>query len=324
MQDLLGRITALDPDASETLKVVSYFDALVSRSVGVESKLRGAAVLSGAPVRFDDRGARLRVDAAGVRTTQDGEPHPSWPSRDVGGEATVWLERDGGVHVNDEMILERLTLALGIARARRSAGPESAVEIALSGFVGVEERLAAIARLRLPVDGMLRVVASGADGPAPAHPSAVMTTPRGLVRASIVQPDADASPAGGIGIRLPAGELPESWASALIALRLTTATEPMVDAADLGTLLTAVEAYADAPLHPDVIALAAMEERNLAVLDAIAEEPSLRAAALRLGRHHSSIQERVAALSSTLGYDPRTPRGRLRYGMARILLALVD
>ena len=50
MQDLLGRLTALDPDASETLKVVTYFDALVARSVGVESMVRGAAVLSGATV----------------------------------------------------------------------------------------------------------------------------------------------------------------------------------------------------------------------------------------------------------------------------------
>ena len=40
MQDLLGRLTALDPDASETLKVVSYFDTLIARAVGVESMLR--------------------------------------------------------------------------------------------------------------------------------------------------------------------------------------------------------------------------------------------------------------------------------------------
>jgi len=65
MQDLLGRLTALDPDASETLKVVSYFDALVARSVGVESMLRGAALLSGATVGHRDGRHTMRVQADG-------------------------------------------------------------------------------------------------------------------------------------------------------------------------------------------------------------------------------------------------------------------
>lgn len=329
MQDLLGRITALDPGASETLKVVSYFDALVSRSVGVESMMRGAAVLSGAPVRFADRGTGIRVDAAGARTDDGGEVSPSWPSRDVGGEATVWLERAGEAHANDEMILERLALAIGIARARRTSGPESAVEIALSGFVAVDERLAAVARIRMTGERMLRVAALAADAVVPPElPSAVMTTPRGLVRA-VIMPGEPFGPlmdgadgAVGIGILVSPAELPSSWSSAQIALRLASEQERVVDAAALGAVLIAVEAQVGTPPHPDVVALAALDPRTLSLLDAIAEEPSARAAAARLGRHHSSVQERLAAVVVTLGYDPRTPLGRLRYGFARMLLTL--
>lgn len=42
----------------------------------------------------------------------------------------------------------------------------------------------------------------------------------------------------------------------------------------------------------------------------------------RLGMHHSSVQARVAGLAMTLGYNPRAPRGRTRYALARALLAL--
>lgn len=326
MQDLLGRLTALDPDASETLKVVSYFDALVSRSVGVESMLRGAAVLSGTTVRLVERGAVMRVGADGVRRAPDAAADDAWPTRDAGTEAIVSIERAGDPHANDAMILERLALAVAIARARRTVGPESAVEIALSGFVTIDERLAAVARLRLPPDGMLRVVASEPDDDTLAGPTAVMTTRIGLVRATIVD-HAVVPPASGlwgIGVPVGVGELPSSWSSALIARRLAHAGQQVIDAADLGVLLAVAEAHAGRPPHRDVVALAALDERQLELLDAIAHESSTRAAAQRLGRHHSSVQERLTTLIDTLGYDPRATDGRLRYGTARMLLALAD
>ena len=68
MQQLVGRLTALDPEASATLKVVAYFDTLVGHEVGIETLLRGASVLSGCPVGFDPgKSAGLRVSPAGHR-----------------------------------------------------------------------------------------------------------------------------------------------------------------------------------------------------------------------------------------------------------------
>ncbi|GAB3597699.1 hypothetical protein [Microbacterium tumbae] len=327
MQDLLGRLTALDPDASETLKVVAYFDALVARSVGVESMLRGAAVLSGATVGHRDGGHVVRVRADGIRIDPAGLD-PGWPLRESGPDAVAWIERDGTPHSNDAMILERLSLALGIIRARRSVGSESAVELAISSYASADERAGAVARLRL--DGLLRVVASPPD-PAPAsqHPSAVVATRHGLTRATILDAAADVAslwpgtaPRIGVGAAGAGTELAASWGAALVAVRLTSATEPTVAAEDLGAFLLIAEAADRAPLHPDAVALAALDARSRELLDAVIEEQSVRAAAVRLGRHHSSVQERVTALVEQLGYDPRTSRGHTRYALARMLLRL--
>ena len=329
MQDLLGRLTALDPDASETLKVVSYFDALVARSVGVESMLRGAAVLSGATVGQRDGRHIVRVRADGVRIDPV-EPSPSWPVRESGPDAVAWIEREGDAHSNDAMILERLSLALGIIRARRAVGPESAVELAISSYAGAEERAAALPRLRLSAS-MLRLVASPPEpAPLPTHPSAVVATRHGLTRATIIDAQTDvrevwpdtAALRLGVGLAGPGDQLPQSWASALVAVRLTSPGEPVVDAADLGALLLVADAAESSPLHPDAAALAALDARSRELLDAVAEEQSVRAAATRLGRHHSSVQERLTVLVETLGYDPRTSRGHARYVLARMLLTL--
>ncbi|GAA1958225.1 helix-turn-helix domain-containing protein [Agromyces allii] len=328
MQELVGRLTALDPEASETLKVVSYFDALVAGGVGPDSLLRGAAVLSGAVAGYAARSS-TRVK----RVAPDGEPlgttdaaASAWPSRETSDGSLVWLERTGPAHANDAMVLERLALAVAITSARRSNTADAAVEVVVTAGAAASERAVAATKLRLDCAPDVRVVVSLPDGPPPADgPAAVVATARGLVRVVLVDGPA-VVPAGlraGIGLGGPAERLPESFASALIALRLGTAAEPAVDAAQLGALLLLAEA-ADRhdERHPDASALAALDPRALAVLDAFADAGSVRQAASALGMHHSSVQARLDALAETLGYDPRTPTGRTRYALARALAAL--
>jgi hypothetical protein len=99
MQELVGRLTALDPEASDALKVVSYFDALVAAGVGLDGLLRGAAALSGVVAGADRRGRIIRRGPDGQ--SQPGtETFPRSPERAFSA-GTVWIERVGTRHAND-------------------------------------------------------------------------------------------------------------------------------------------------------------------------------------------------------------------------------
>lgn len=326
MQELLGRLTALDPQASETLKVVSYFDALVAAGVGTEGLVRSAAALTGVPVGFHAGERTLRVEPDGRRADADPGSRRPWPSREAGDGALVWIERSGAAHANDAMVLERLAIALAITSARRTPDAAGSVEVAVSPHASDEERGMALSRLRLDAAPCVRAIARPPDTPSPAgDPSAIVVTARGLARAEIcsAEPVDLVGGRAGIGIPVPPDRLAESWASALVALRLATDDEPVVDADALGPLLLLAEA-ADArgAVHPDAAALAALDPRALDLLDALARTGSVRSAAGLLGMHHSSAQEKLSTLGAALGYDPRTSAGRTRFALARALLQL--
>lgn len=325
MQELVGRLTALDPEASETLKVVSYFDALVAGGVGVDALLRGAAVLSGAIAGVSTAGRILRIDPEGERLVPD-PVGLAWPSRPTPSGA-VWLERSGAAHANDAMVLERLALAVSLAQERRGATPESALHVVIDATRSAEERAVALSRLRVDAAEDVRVAAVP-PGSAVEGPSTVVATTHGLVRAVLV-PDDGGAPfvdggCVGLGTRVRADAAPVSFAAAAVALRLADADRPVVDAAELGVLMAAVQALAGGTEHPDVHALTALDDRGRKVLSALVAAESVRAAAAALGMHHSTIQVRHDTLTRELGYDPRSAVGRARYELASLLLRLSD
>ncbi|WP_129788633.1 hypothetical protein [Promicromonospora panici] len=333
MQELVGRLTALDPEASETLKVVAYFDVLVAGGVGLQALLRGAAVLSGAVAGAFDGRRTYRIGPDGGRladrTTSDGTAaQQQWPTRTIN-NGRVWLEREGTPHANDEMVIERLALAVDLVGARGPGRHGSALEIAVDAARDVAERRIALSRLRLDPARETRIAAlplSHDPGTAlPTAASTVVATPYGLVRAVILGRDATISGPAGVGVARRGDQLPESFRTALLALRLLPANDAVVDAAELGVVLAAVSALEPvAALEPDVAALARLDARARAVLDELAAAESVRAAATALGMHHSTLQARHDTLTSELGYDPRTLDGRARYRLARLLLRLVE
>lgn len=316
MQELAGRLSALDPEAGESLKVIAYFDTLIARGAGVDAALRGAATLSGAAagavvdgqvVRIGPDGARLGPDpAAGLE-----------PGRHVvpAGPAHVWIERTGAAHANDELVLERLALAVGVVLDRRPSGLGDPLLVLLDGARPASDRQAAAARLR--VGSRVRAVAV----PLAAGGGRVVVGPDGPVRAHLLGGDEPCPhPVAGIGPTVAPEDLASSWTAALVALRLVDDRTPVVDAADLGLLADAVALLRGAGRHPDVEVLAALDRRSLDLLDALAEHDSVRASAHELGMHHSSVQARHDALTTRLGYDPRSSTGRARYRLARLLL----
>ena len=128
----------------------------------------------------------------------------------------------------------------------------------------------------------------------------------------------------GVGIAVAPEALPRSWASALIALRLSSEREPVVSADALGAVLVLAEA--SAPLEiPDVAAVAKLVRAHpgaSALLEAIAATESLRAAGVDTGLHHSTVQAKAAQFSEALGFDLRSPQGRVRLAIALALYRL--
>ncbi|MFT4212882.1 MAG: hypothetical protein QM626_13545 [Microbacterium sp.] len=321
MQELAGRLTALDADASASLKVISYFDALVAGGAGIESLVRAAVVLTGVAAGAETSGRVTRVDANG-RRGDDGD-RGDWPSSEVGGR-TVWIERVGEAHANDAMVLDRLSLAVMIADARRGVPEAGAVEIVLDAGRPASERATALARLPLEAAGPVRVIAQQPDMPV-AGPSALVADARGLVRAVLMTPShaPGAGPAG-YALASSADVLPQAWEDARLALRLADRRHPVVCADDLGALIVVARSFDPRQSqHPDVGVLLALDERTRELLDELVEADSVRAAAGALGLHHSTLQARHESLTRQLGYDPRSGLGRTRYETARLLARLV-
>jgi len=209
-----------------------------------------------------------------------------------------------------------------------NCGSDGAVRTLLDAARTSDERQTAAKSLSLTPSIRYRVIAQPANSAGPVRiPSAVMSTVAGPVLAEIVcNTDAVAAPRAGVGIAAAPAELVRSWQSALTALRLTSAGEPVLHADDLGSLLLLAEiSPAGAPENCDLQSVGIVireSPRIIAMLDALAASDSLRAAASTLGFHHSTVQSRAEELSGKLGFDVRTARGRTRLSVALALYRL--
>jgi hypothetical protein len=321
MKDLVGRLSALDPDAGAAVKVIAYFDQLVDRRAGLEAIARGAAVLSGCVVRLvaDEHHVRVRVGPEG-HALDDGfdPPAPDWLNAPLvpGGPPVLWLERSGPAGPVDAMVLERaVSAARGVlARTRGRASDDPALmEVVLDASAEEATRTRAARRLGLP--GTARVLAI--DGGAPRIEATGAIPGHGRV---------------GVGPLVPVLELPSSWEAARTALRFAadgTEQDPgarVVHADELGGL--AVLAAAVAPGTKPVADVLALERARsaapwvLGTLVTFASSPSLRTAATALVVHHSTLQDRIAHVEQLLGWPVRDPPGRLRLQLALALRRL--
>lgn len=332
MKELIQRLSALDEDAGAAMKIILHFDTLLGRGAGLESFLRGAAVLAGHPAGLAHPQHRLylRVGADGRPTEPvvDAGEVQRWPHHplDDGSGAVVWVERPEPSSL-DGVLLERLAAGVHLTLERVSPAAldddAGAVEILLSPSSDDARRKAA-RRLRLPDGARVHVVASAADAPAPfSRRSAVLATADGDVRASLVEAVRFSSAClAGVGSAVGLHDLPSSWSQALVALRLASRIAPVVRWEELGALSLLAGVPADVrTVHPDVVALreAAREPWGLDTLEAVVRTESSRAASAVLGLHHSTVQTRLARLEDLLGYRLATADGRTRATAALVL-----
>jgi hypothetical protein len=349
VEGLLLRLSALDPDAEAALRVIAYFDALVTRGASAPALVRAAAALAECPAGL------WRPDGTVVRYRPDGEPLPSvradFPATALAaGPGGVWLERPDGPGPLDSLVLERMALAAVTAAHAGRPGPQptdpALVELVLADDSPAEGRVRALRLLGLVPGRPLAVVA--VRGAAPGRPPQARPTecraPHAVVEgviAVLVQPppapDAFAGPAVppgvvvGIGDAVDAERARTSWAQARVALRFAVAGDAeaaVVRHDGLGALavlaalppeelrrrpeLAAVEAYAARPGG----------EGDLAAVAAFCRSGSLRGAAAHLHLHHSSVADRVARAGRALGWELSEPADRFRAMLALTLRRL--
>jgi len=314
MRELTGRLAGLDPDAGAALQVIAYFDRLVDARAGLESVVRGAAVLSAAAawLHAPSRNLDLRVTPDGMRRDHPGVPAPEWCHVDIDETGSLWLERPGPAGPVEAMILERAALAARAVTARtRSRRPSrrELLEVLLDAGAPEVDRRYAARGLGVSLDARARVTA----------------TPDG--RLDIVRQGSEPEPSERVGVGPPAGplKLAATVEAARAAARFTaegTASDPgprVVYAESLGVLLVLAKSGLVQQSLPDVDALeraSIAAPWMLATLDALARNVSHRAAATALNIHHSTLQERVTQAERHLGWGLHDVDGQMRLATA--------
>ncbi|CAM3388821.1 helix-turn-helix domain-containing protein [Kibdelosporangium persicum] len=315
MEGLLLRLSALDADAENAVRVIGFFDRLIATRTGLDVLARKASELAECAMGVSSPARGLRVGGAvpahAVR-------------RDLDDGTVVWMARDGKPLPLDEMVLERFSIAVALSLELSrvplpSLGDPALVELALSGSAGEAERSRALHLLELRPTTPLRVLA-------------VKGRPTGLSAAlgplhAVLAPGEIPAQEGetGVSAKVPAIEAPRAWAEARTALRFAAPDEPVVHADRLGGRI----ALASLPREeiaalPDVIALDSLDPQLVEVLTALCRTNSIRQAAAAVHRHHSTIPARIAQAETALGFPLDTPDGRFRLNLALVLRRLRD
>ncbi|MFC9825660.1 PucR family transcriptional regulator [Streptomyces erythrochromogenes] len=358
MEALAARLSQLDAHAEGAIRVVAFYDTLMRRRVDLAALARSSAGLAECVA-----GVRLHGTGRVVRASPDGADAPAPPPPASASTAapitldeeeigTVWLERPGPPNPLDEVLLDRLAIAVAAVverygPARTTMADPALVELVVSsdcdeagraralrllGFAAdLPVRVAAV-RSELPLDRAARLLCPGRR-PVKAAPLAGV----GVVLATAIAPaTATAIPLGRLPDRFPADvragigacdDPARSWREALTALRFTSARQPVVRYDDLGALALLAEIPEDAArANGDVAAIARMARNpeDLETLDAFCATGSLRRAADRLHLHHSSVARRLEQITKTLGIELTRPAGLMRAGLALTAWRLLD
>ncbi len=291
------RMSGLGSDSVSVLRIISYFDELGESAANADTVVRSAALLAECPV-----GVRWRAGTA-IRYGALGDPlEDDRPEESTGQDLEVWLERAGGEHPLDSVLMDRLrhTLRVAAVRPGAAAGPQmgdpALLEVVLSGKERREDRIRAVGLLGLDPTQYVRVLAVSATANSSATELISRSCPGRIVRsvavgnltAMLVQEDLDsrrladdlheaivaAYPPGpgagrdrgpwvGIGERMSIYAAPASWDQARRALRFASSTVYGRRAVAFGSL-GSLELLAEIPLER------LLNDRDVARLNAFA------------------------------------------------------
>jgi hypothetical protein len=343
MEALAARLSHLDPQAGGAIRVVAFYDTLMRRRVDLPALARASAGLAEcvAGIRLHGTGQAIRMSPDGGQATAPSASASSTVPVTLDEEeiGAAWLERPGPPGPLDEMLLDRLAIAVAAVverygPARTTMADPALVELVISsdtedaartralrllGFaVGLPVRVIAV-RTRLPLDQVGGLVC-------PARPvKAAPLADTGVILATTV--DLARFP---VGVRAGIGtaESPDrSWREARTALRFTSPREPVVRYGDLGALALLAEIPAGAARdNADVAAIARMARgpEDLETLDAYCAAGSLRGAADLLHLHHTSVARRLERIGKAVGIDLTAPAGLTQARIALTIWRLLE
>lgn len=335
MEALAVRLSHLDSQAEGAIRVVMFYDTLMRRRVDLPALARASAGLAECVtgIRLHFTGRAIRVSPDGRETSAPPSPASTTTPVTLDEEeiGSVWLERPGPAGSLDELLLDRLAIAVAAVverygPARTTMADPALVELVISPDTDAAARARALRLLGFAADLPLRVVAVASGLPldqvsaqiCPSRPvKAAALADVGVILATSVDPARfPAAVRAGVG----AAESPDrSWRQARTALRFTTSRQPTVHYEDLGALALLAEIPEDtARANPDVAAIVRLADvpEDLATLDAYCATGSLRQAADLLHLHHSSVARRLDQIGKTLGVELTEPAGLLRARLA--------
>ncbi|MGU3432640.1 helix-turn-helix domain-containing protein [Actinomycetes bacterium M1A6_2h] len=326
MQELLGKIAALDPDASLGIRVIACFDELIRGNVNSRALLSTAASLAGCPAGLAVTEPRRTMRMSHHGELLDDAPPPEVFAYALPDGASVWLERIGAPHPNDAIIVERLGLAVGVrlGMERHDLEPSRDLGTVVDPDRDPADRHAAAERLGLVTGRTFRIVAAPLFAVWASHPNGagdVVNTPHGPIHIVVVDAGADRLDVrpSGAGIAAGVDDLDISFRTAMIALQLCDGdVEPFVDA---DRYTGVIELLAESPeprTGPDVRRMADVMAHAWAkpTVDALLDAPSVRSAARLAGVHHSTMQSRLDCITELLAFDPMSGYGRIRLSVA--------
>ncbi|GAB2729545.1 PucR family transcriptional regulator [Streptomyces bullii] len=343
MEALAVRLSQLDAQVEGAIRVVMFYDTLIRRRVDLTALARASAALAEcvAGVRIHGTGRTIRRAPDGGEASAPPRPPSSMAPVTLDEEeiGTVWLERPGPPGPLDELLLERLAIAVAAVverygPARTTLADPALVELVVSADSDEASRARALRLLGFAADLPVRVVAVRSRLPldriggllCPARPvKAALLADVGVILATTVDP---ARLPAGVRAGIGAADSPDrSWREARTALRFTTPHQPVVHYDGLGALALLAQVPQDAARENADVAAVDRLARNpgdLETLDTYCAAGSLRRAADVLHLHHSSVARRVEQIGKTLGVDLTEPAGLLRARLALTAWRLLD
>jgi hypothetical protein len=335
MKGLLLRLSSLDADAENAVRVISFFDELITNKVTLHHLVQATARLAECPAGAADSmlGVHVRVAPDGH---VEGDPEPESLVRDISLHSRVWLERPGPPLPLDDIVLERFAIAAAMVLDHpRGPLPElgdaALMELALSESAGEAERARAVRLMRFDPTTRLHVLAvAGGIEPVRKALGNIRVASLGRVHAVLTEspPVLDGVEGVRVGVSpaVAAIAAPDGWRQARTALRfaaLDSAYPAIVRAVQLGALAVLAERVrvSDIADVHDVATLDALATEpngadTLAILDALCATGSARKAAAEVYRHHSTVTAKLAHAESKMGFSFATPAGRLRLELA--------